>query len=197
MLVLATHGRAIESSEYLGRVAEAVIARTERRILLVRPAAAAQTGTHVGELRRCLLPLDGTPTTAAALQPATALAARLGASIDVLYVVDPERPPQPERGSVGLSRYADQAHHEWASWTREIVDRLCTCLAQCPADVPVRVHLAYGKTGVAIVEFAAEHRTDVIALVRRSRLEPGRAAILRAVLDTTPCPILLCAGPCS
>jgi len=192
MLVLATHGRAIQSNGHLGRVAEAVIARTTHQILLVRPAAAARTGTRPGELRRWLLPLDGTPTTAAALQPATALAARLGAAIDVLYVIDPDRPPPPERGSVGLSRYADQAQHEWPFWTREISDRLCNCLARCPAEVPVRVYLAHGKTGPAIVEFAAQHQTDVIALVRRSRLEPGRAATLRAVLDSTPCPILLC-----
>ncbi len=195
-VVLATHAGAIHPGGHLGRVAEAVIARAPRQILLVRPEAAAARAAARGELRRLLLPLDGSPATAAALQPATELAARLGAAIDLLYVLDPHQPPLTERGSLRPPRYADQAHHEWSAWAREIVDRLSAGLARCPVGVPVRLHLGQGEAAAAIVEFATRHETDLIALVRRSRLEPGRAAILRAVLDATPCPILLCAGAC-
>jgi hypothetical protein len=57
------------------------------------------------------------------------------------------------------------------------------------------MNFAYGDIGTAITAFAAEHTVDAIALVRRSRLEPGHAAVLRAVLLATPCPILLVSGP--
>jgi nucleotide-binding universal stress UspA family protein len=194
LLVLTTHGQLIEPGRQLGRVAEAVIAATERPILLVRPEAATMVP---GELRRLLFPVDGTPTTAAALRPATELACRLGASIDLLYVAGLDLPRPDEPGSIGAPRYVDQPQHEWPNWAREVIDRLCACLANCPADVPVRMALAQGEIGAEIARFAAEHASDAIVLVRRSQLEPGRGNVLRAVFDRTPCPVLLVSGPSS
>jgi nucleotide-binding universal stress UspA family protein len=193
LVVLTTHGRVIQSDGYLGRVAEAVIANTPHPVLLVRPEA-APSGPALVPLERLLLPLDGTPKTATALQPATSLAGRLGASIDLLYVASTDQAPARERGAIHPSRYVDQPHHEWPHWSKEVVDRLCTCLAQCPASVPVQVYLAQGSIGPEIARFAREHRVDAIVLVRRSRLQPGRAPILRSVLELTPCPVLLVAG---
>ena len=69
--------------------------------------------------------------------------------------------------------------------------RLGEACAQCPPDVPMGTFLAQGDAGTAITRFAAEHASDAVVLARRSRLEPGRAAVLRAVLDQTPCPVLL------
>jgi nucleotide-binding universal stress UspA family protein len=195
LVILTTHGRQVALDGYLGRVAEAVIASTPHPILLARPEAAARVGEAVAELRHLLLPLNGTPTTAAALQPATALASRLGAAVDLLYVANPDQGPPLERGSIGAPRYVDQPQHEWPAWGREVIQRLCHDLAECPANVPVAMHWASGDIGGAIAAFATEHAVDAIALVRRSRLEPGRAAVLRAVLNATPCPILLVSGP--
>ena len=60
-----------------------------------------------------------------------------------------------------------------------------------PPEVPVRVFLRRGSIGDEINRFAAERGYDAVVLVRRSRLEPGRAPVLRAVLDRAPCPVLL------
>jgi hypothetical protein len=60
-----------------------------------------------------------------------------------------------------------------------------------PADMQARVYLAQGEIAHEIGRFAVEHDSDAIVLVRRSHLEVGRAHVLRAVLDTTPCPVLL------
>ena len=190
VVVLTTHGRVIEAGRELGRVARAVIAHTRQPILLVRPEALRPAGP----LRRLLLPLDGTPKTATALKPAADLACRLAASIDVLYVASPGQAPPGEPGSMGAPRYVDQAHHEWPNWAKEIVERLCAC-AGLAAEVPVRVYLAQGDIGSEIARFAAEHEDDAVILVRRSHLEPGRARVLRAVLDRTSCPVLLVGAP--
>ncbi len=190
VVVLTTHGRVIEAGRELGRVARAVIARTRQPILLVRPEAARVPGP----LRRLLLPLDGTPKTATALKPAADLACRLAASIDVLYVASPGQAPPGEPGSMGVPRYVDQAHHEWPNWAGEIVERLCAC-AGMAADVPIRVYLGQGDIGPEIARFAAEHEHDAVILVRRSHLEPGRARVLRAVLDLTSCPVMLVGAP--
>jgi Universal stress protein family. len=191
VVILTTHGRAVEEGRRLGRVAEQVVARTTTPIILVRPEAPPVRE----ELKRLLLPVDGTPKTAKALQPATDLAARLGASLDLLYVAarDGDRPT--ERGSMTTPRYVDQKHHEWPDWADEVVERLAVCCANCPPEVPVEMHLAHGDIGREIERFAIEHKSDAIVLVRRSRLQVGRAKILRAVITRAPCPILICGGP--
>lgn len=191
VVILTTHGRAVEEGRRLGRVAEQVVARTTTPIILVRPEAPPVRE----ELKRLLLPVDGTPKTAKALQPATDLAARLGASLDLLYVAarDGDRPT--ERGSMTTPRYVDQRHHEWPDWADEVVERLAVCCANCPPEVPVEMHLAHGDIGREIERFAIEHKSDAIVLVRRSRLQVGHAKILRAVITRAPCPILICGGP--
>ncbi|HZR99326.1 MAG TPA: universal stress protein [Chloroflexota bacterium] len=196
LVVLTTHGRAVEGGKPLGRVAEAVIAGTSRPIVLIRPeAAVSPAGARTLALRRLLIPLDGTPGTSELLQPAADLAAQLAMVVDVLYVAPPEAPVPTEPGTMGAPRYVDQPQHEWPAWKREVVDRLCACLKR-PARRPrLRTFLAHGDIARAIVRFAEEHRTDLITLVRRSHLEPGRAAVLRTVLAEAPCPILLLGGP--
>ncbi len=195
LLVLTTHGRVIEPGRHLGRTAEAVLAAVSLPVLLVRPeAAVSPEGQRALALRRWLVPLDGAPATAAALPPAGDLARRLGASVDLLLVAPPTRPPVVERGAITAPRYVDQPQHEWPQWVREVIDHLCTCMGQRPADMPVRAYLTHGEVGPAIVAFATTHEIDAIVLVRRSHLEPGRATVLRAVLEATPCPVLLIAA---
>jgi nucleotide-binding universal stress UspA family protein len=195
LVVLATHGRTVEGGRLLGRVAEAVIAGTTRPVVLVRPeAAVSPAGARTLALARLLVPLDGTPSTGALLQPAADLAGRLGMVVDVLYVAPPCQVVPSEPGSMGAPQYVDQPQHEWPAWQREVVDRLCACLTQAAGGAPP-TFMAHGDIATAIVHFATEHATDLITLVRRSRLEPGRAAVLRAVLTKTPCPILLLGGP--
>jgi nucleotide-binding universal stress UspA family protein len=190
LVVLTTHGHIIEPGRSLGRVAEQVIAGATQPILLIRPEATPLIIRPGAALQRLLLPLDGTPTTARLLVPATALASRLGASVDLLYVADVGAPPD-EPGSIGAPQYVDQPQHEWPQWANEVSTRLGEACAQCPPDMPVRTFLAQGDAGEAIARFAAEHESDAVVLARRSRLEPGRAGVLRAILDQTPSPVLL------
>jgi len=191
LLVLTTHGREIEPGRHLGHVAEAVIARATQPVLLVRPEAAAGPHVVAAELRQFLVPLDGTPTTAGALAPAIALAGQLGATLDLLYVAAKGVTGAVERDSIGAPRYVDQPQHEWPAWGDEVVAHLRACCGELPAGVAARVFLMTGDIDDAIARFAAEHHEDAVVLVRRSQLEPGRAVILRAVLDRTPCPVLL------
>jgi nucleotide-binding universal stress UspA family protein len=172
--------------EFLGEVNE-----QETAVLLIRPEATPLAIGPGAALRRQLLPLDGTPTTAALLAPTTALASRLGASVDLLYVGDAGAPPLDEPGSIGAPQYVDQPQHQWPQWANEVITRLGEACAQLPPNVPVRTFLTHGDVGEAIARFAAEHKSDAVILVRRSRLEPGRAGVLRTVLDQTPCPVLL------
>lgn len=204
LTVLTTHGRAIEPGRHLGHIAEQVIARTMQPILLVRPEAAAAAAAAI-EARRFLLPLDGKAATARALGRVTDIVQRLGGSFDVLFVADPAQlasaapaaPGTEESGNLGIPRYVDQLQHEWPAWIHEVLAHLSACSARYPLGIPARVHvvgtagMADGTVAAVVLQFVADHRDDVIVLVRRSRLEPGRAQILRTLLDQTPCPVLL------
>jgi nucleotide-binding universal stress UspA family protein len=190
LVALTTHGHIIEPGRSLGRVAEQVVAGARQPILLIRPEATPLAIRPGAVLQRLLLPLDGTPTTAALLAPASALAGRLGAAVDLLYVADAGASPPNEPGSIGAPQYVDQPQHEWPQWANELSSRLGEA-AQFPPDMPVRTFLAHGEAGETIAQFAAEHASDAVVLARRSRLEPGRASVLRTVLDQTPCPVLL------
>jgi len=191
LVVLTTHGRVIEPGRPLGRVAQAVVARTTRPILLVRPESVDPGRSPVAPLHRLLLPLDGTPTTSTALRPAIDLACRLGATIDVLYVASADEPLAHEPGSIGAPRYVDQPQHEWPGWVDRVIGHLSTCLGGRPPGLSIQVFLVAGHVAEEIARFAAEHNSDAIVLVRRSHLEVGRARVLRSVLNRTPCPVLL------
>jgi nucleotide-binding universal stress UspA family protein len=188
LVVLTTHGRAIDPARTLGHVAMTVIARVMAPILLVRPEAVVG---QVGPLHRLLAPLDGTPLTAGALAPVAALAAQLGAAVDILYIADGGGAAPNESGTLSLPRYVDQAHHEWPQWATKAADHLRACCEDWPATVPLRAFFTQGEIGPAIVRFAAQDRYDAIIMARRSKLQPGRAKVLREVLAHTPCPILL------
>jgi nucleotide-binding universal stress UspA family protein len=190
LVALTTHGHIIEPGRSLGRVAEQVIAGARQPILLIRPEATPLAIRPGAVLRRLLLPLDGTPTTAALLAPASALAGRLGAAVDLLYVAEVGAPPS-EPGSIGAPQYVDQPQHEWPQWANELSSRLGEACAKIPPSVPLRTFLAQGEAGETIAHFAAEHESDAVVLARRSRLEPGRASVLRTVLGQMPCPVLL------
>jgi nucleotide-binding universal stress UspA family protein len=187
LVVLTTHGRAIEPGREIGRIAEAVIARTTRPVLLVRPEAAGPP--H--ELRHLLVSLDGTPTTSEAMHPAMELAQQFGASIDLLHVAASQEALPTEPGTLCAPRYVDQPQHEWPEWASEMAARAIGIEYEAPADVPIRSYLKHGQTGPEIARFAVDRQVDAIVVARRSRFEPGRAQVLRAVLAKAPCPILL------
>lgn len=194
MTVLTTHGRKIEPGRSLGHVAEAVVAGTTRPILLIRPEAAA-AATEALALRRLLLPLDGTPTTMGALGSIADLACLLDASFDLLFVIAPAADGATsatrEPGTIGVPRYVDQPQHEWPAWGNEVIERLSASCERHPLGPPTRVFIARGSIEDEIIRFATDHLEDIVVLVRRSRLEPGRARVLRAVLEHTPCTVLL------
>lgn len=192
MVVMTTHGRDVEPGSRLGHVASAVIARSVDPVLLIRPEAA---NAPAAPIRSLLVPLDGTPATTEALVPAIALADELHAAVDLLYVVQRRVPEIAEAGSIGAPRYVDQVQHEWPAWAGEVVAHVRASCGELPAGVMPRVFVSSGDIGDAIARFAGEHHEDAVVLVRRSRFEPNRARILRAVLDLTPCPVLLLGKP--
>ena len=179
----------------LGSVAREVALRATRPVLGLRPEAGSDPSRQAAPLRRLLVPLDGSRTTASALRPATSLARRLGASVDVVYIASPGAAPQAGQGSMAGPRYVDQPQHEWSSWSKELWERLCVECAGVSPGAEIAVHVRQGEPAQEIIRFAREGSYDAIVLVRRSRLEPGRARTLREVIQQSPCPLIVVGGP--
>ena len=168
-LVLGSRG--MPGPRPAGRTAIEVIGSITKPVVVVPPLA--RPAKHV---QRVLLPLEGTTSTS--LAPAAALELALDADVELiaLHVYD-------ERS---LPSFTDQPQHETEAWTREFVARYC------PQGVrSVRLELRVGRPEEHVLRVAEEYDVDLIALGWNQSLVPGRAAIVRAVLERGSTPLLL------
>lgn len=155
-------------------------------------------------LRRILLPLDGTPSTAAAITPAGELARRLGAELDIVMVGcasprkeatndgPPVSTPVPfEPGTMVAPLYVDQPQHEWPAFTEEFLARFLSAIGHCPHDVATRFFLGKGEPAAEILRFAEQLASDLVVLVWHGHLEDHHGSVFRDVLSGAPCPVMV------
>ena len=147
-----------------------VVQHSARPVILVPAAARGRRR----QMRRVLVPLDGTAESAAAVAETVEQFARAGVDLVVLHVFDAETVP----------RFWDQAAHARGAWEEEFLARYC-------AQPGVRLELRSGVAGEHVLEVAEAERADMIALGWSQRLDPGRArTVRRAVLDAVV-PVML------
>ena len=184
MIVMCPQIRTDLKSRALGSVAAAVLRDAPCPVVLVPPAR----GRKVWALRRLLVPHDGTPTSAATIGPATAFASKAAAELVVLHVATPDGKRPTEPGTMVFPRYIDQPQHGWPAWAKEFLDRL-RAVGGARDDVEIRLAVAQGEAGEAIIDFARQ--SDLIVLGWRGVLEPDRARTLRRVIRDTICPVIV------
>jgi nucleotide-binding universal stress UspA family protein len=85
LLALATHGRSGLQRWLHGSVADAVLHTTTKPLLLLRPTVEAPVSP---DIKRVIVPLDGSPVAEEALPAARELAGRLGVPMELLRVVE-------------------------------------------------------------------------------------------------------------
>lgn len=154
-------------------------------LVLVPP----REGTHEWELKRILVPHDGSPTTGHAIGPAVSLAAAAGAELAVLHVASIGAAPSAEPGTMTTPLYIDQPQHEWPAWTREFRERLG---AMMPTEkVPTTTILATGEPGREIVKHIAELGADLVVLGWHGDLTGTRAATLKTVVREAKVPLMI------
>jgi Universal stress protein family len=140
-----------------------VAQQSDKPVVLV-PAAA---GHRPSEIRRVLLPLDGTARSAAAVVPTAERLARGGAELVVLHVFDAGTVP----------KFWDQQAHAGQAWTEEFLARYCSLPG-------ARMELRSGAAAEHVVQAARAEQADMIALAWSQQLDQGRArVVLRTVLE--------------
>ena len=154
-----------------GRTALASVTELGKPVLVVPPGAQAQR-----PIRRILVPLDGTTTTADALAGTISLARERDVAVVVLHVHEEEAIPA----------FEDQAHYEREAWAREFVARYCGCSLE-----DVRLEVRTGLPHEHVLDVARELEVDALALGWRRNLESGRATVVREALARSTVPILL------
>ncbi len=155
----------------LGSTALAVATSLPKPVVVVPPDASV-----TGGIRRVLVPIEGERS--ASLIPRTIIELAESAELDViaLYVL--------EAGS--LPAFTDQPQHERQAWTEEFVRRYCRWRTGS-----LRLETRVGPPEDLVPMVAEQVDADLIALGWAQELGPGRAPIVRAVLERGHRPVLL------
>lgn len=135
-----------------------------------------------GEQHRLLVPLDGTPGTAAAVPLAGDVARALGAQLAFTHVAGI---PAAEPGAMSVPAFMDQPQHDWPAWRREFLGRFAQ-----PGLGETRLTVEAGPPGAGILQAAERQGVDLLVVGWHGCLSGGHAATLRSVLAATRWPVL-------
>ena len=192
LVVMTTHGRNAFSRAWLGSVADVLVRKCTRPVLLLRPGEVGAEALdldvrHAPSFDHILIPTDGSAFSKQVVGRALALARPLGARLTLLRVVptaralgmDPEMPP-PE-----LAR------------RRVVATEALGAMAEGLVTHGLRVRtavVAHDDPPTAILEYAREHGVGLIAMTTHGRSGLARLAlgsVADQVLRGTETPLLL------
>jgi nucleotide-binding universal stress UspA family protein len=190
-VVISSHGATRDLKVPAGHVTLGVLADPPCPVMVVRSALSATSQTHrIRHLRRILAPLDGSPEAALSIDHACAIAIKTQARVMILHVIDVSG-----KAPAAAPAYGDQSQYEMEAWEDEFL-RSSFARAPRPAELKAQVALRCGEPGNEIANFAQDEDCDLIVAAWGGRLSPGRAVVIRTLLERAPCPLLfLRAGP--
>jgi nucleotide-binding universal stress UspA family protein len=155
----------------LGSTALAVATSLLKAVVVVPPEARIAP-----ELRRVLVPLEGTTSTSLAPRSMIELACSAKLDVIALHIHEEEDIPA----------FTDQPQHEHEAWAREFLARYC------PWGIgTVRLERRIGRSDELVPLVAEESRCDLIALGWAQALAPGRAPVIRTTLEHSHVPVML------
>ncbi|MBC9821215.1 universal stress protein [Terrabacter sp. MAHUQ-38] len=146
------------------------LARSVRQPIVVTPSGVPEDF----EVRRVLLPLDGTAEAAHAVETAVALLSGAGLELVALHVFEAGNVPP----------FWDQVGHEEDAWEQEFQSRFL------PGQ-DIRVVARSGVPGALVADVAADEGADLIVLGWSARPVGGRARTVRSTVETTRVPVML------
>ncbi|MFN8539164.1 MAG: universal stress protein [Thermomicrobiales bacterium] len=183
LIVMATHGRNGLSRLFSASVAEEVLHHTTRPIMFIRadddattPAAPLPTGARV------LVPLDGTPFSEAALEPALELARLLEGSVVLLSVITPPPPPAMSELGFAAAAYIDFDLEAARRASQDHLARVAQQHGIAPAQAQATVQ--FGGTADGITEAIDNLGVSVVVMATHARSGLGHLISGSAATDT-------------
>lgn len=188
LIIMSSHGRSGVGRWVYGSVAEGVMARAGRDVLIIR----AQTDTPLFSQRRFLVTLDGSSLAEQALLPAVTLAQALDAELHLLRVTFSVSHLEPQmyrhifdkmeaEERIGAEQYLAEVRQKVSAWR-----------------IPVQTQAVIGDTAATILEYARQHQIDLICLSSHGRAGVQRwlyGSVALKVLQATPCATLIVRTP--
>lgn len=144
-VVMTTHGRGGVTRAWLGSVASELVRFVGIPVVLIRPGAVSVPLAEVESLRHIVVPLDGSALSESILPEVMTLARLADVQITLLHVTE-----------------AAGAHS--AQYLEHVASRLRAEAVR--VDVAV---VTNWKTAAAIIDFAAQHGADMIAMATHGR----------------------------
>lgn len=193
LVIMTTRGHTAYEGRSLRPIPELVAQKVSCPVILVRP----ENGPRIARmkaLRRILLPLDGAPCMMEVVAPAVILAEKSRAELDVLYVASLYEATVEQAGKFTIPRYVDQPQYEWPVWVQQCLDRIGAYVG-APLEAPAHVFVGRGEPWDEILRLAAQRDSDLIALEWHGHFDATRAAVVKAVLAESPCPVILLRSP--
>jgi nucleotide-binding universal stress UspA family protein len=199
LIVMTTHGQGTRTRFWLGSVADELVRKTAKPILLVRPSEGIETPPDLTQepvLRRILIPLDGSELSEQILRHAMVLGNLMQAQYTLIQVIEPIIPASYER-----TAYSIKLEHEWIvpkqaeaeTYLDSITKRIRASAATMPLQIETKV-LISERPAIAILEEASESRIDLIAMGTHGRGGLTRllvGSVADKVLRGAPIPVLL------
>ncbi len=189
LICVGTHGHGGLKRFFLGSVAERVVQHAACKVLVVRSLERDFVGKDGAPpvLSRILVPVDFSETCQMALNEAASLAARFGAELHLLHVVEDNSPTVSE---IAL------AYPVFQSYVRELVatgqkqmDEM-----QTPDGVALVRKVVVGDPISKINDYAAEHDVDLVVMGTHGRTGPAHwlmGSVAERVVRGAPCPVLV------
>ena len=200
LLVLTTQGRGPLGRMWFGSVADALVRELPIPILLLRPNEVASNLSSSKASRHVLIPLDGSQFAEQALEPALALSGAEGqvTLIRVIPLISPVA-YEPTSGRVSglrtsVLRQLQELKRQQEAEANEYLEQLAERLRARSVSVNTQF-VAYEQPAIAILDAAARHGADAIAMTTR-----GRSGLKRMVLGSVAdkvvrgasTPVLIC-----
>ena len=163
LVVMTTHGRGGISRFWLGSVADRMVRRSARPILMLRPD---ESGTLDALLADVLVPLDGSVRAESVLGPVTGLVGDAG-TLHLVNVVLPPfvfvPPPVP-----GMPWPESEPAQRGALYAYRYLRRLARPLREAGRKVATEAKIA-ADPAAEILAYAARHRVGLVAIATHGR----------------------------
>ncbi len=187
LIVMSTHGYSGLQRLILGSVAHKVAQAAEAPVLLIPAGAKSPDGGPV-ELRRVIVPLDGSPLAEHVLPAVMAFCTALDMELILVRAYNPSFPGS----SIRMKEISKIVHDAAESYIREKADEL---KALCGKEVKYKV--LRGVPAEQIVDFALETENSMTAMCTHGRHGPGRwllGSVTDAVIHVSEEPVLVVRG---
>lgn len=182
LVLIATHGRTGVARWWLGSVADQVIREAGCPVLVIGPNVSQALSP---EVKRILLPLDGSPEAEEALPVATWIAGLTGAELDIVRALS----LTPVAYDPGMGVYSADLIDSMEEAVRSYLAEVNTRLQGKKATTTMRI----GSPGEMLYQHLEERPADLIVMTSHGRSGVKRAA-LGSVTDRIlhgPAPVLV------